>query len=46
VAVARGSGIDVAAVDRALAHGRREATLGRLARRWLGLDAARLRTLR
>lgn len=46
VAVARGSGVDVAAVDRALAQLRRDGTLGRLARSWLGLDPARLRTLR
>jgi len=46
VAVARGSGLDVAAVDRTLAQLRRGGTLGRLARSWLGLDPARLRTLR
>lgn len=46
VAVARGSGVHVAAVDRALAQLRRDGTLGRLARSWLGLDPARLRTLR
>jgi cystine transport system substrate-binding protein len=46
VAVARGTGLDVAAVDRALARLRSDGTLGRLARTWLGLDPARLRTLR
>jgi ABC-type amino acid transport substrate-binding protein len=46
VAVARASGLDVAAVDRALGQLRRAGTLGRLARTWLGLDPARLRTLR
>lgn len=46
VAVARGTGLDVAAVDRALARLRSDGTLGRLARSWLGLDPARLRTLR
>jgi ABC-type amino acid transport substrate-binding protein len=46
VAVARGTGLDVAAVDRALARLRNDGTLGRLARSWLGLDPARLRTLR
>jgi cystine transport system substrate-binding protein len=45
-AVARGTGLDVAAVDRALARLRSDGTLGRLARSWLGLDPARLRTLR
>ena len=46
VAVPRGTGLDVAAVDRALARLRSDGTLGRLARSWLGLDPARLRTLR
>lgn len=46
VAVARGTGLDVAVVDRALARLRSDGTLGRLARSWLGLDPARLRTLR
>jgi cystine transport system substrate-binding protein len=46
VAVARGTGLDVASVDRALARLRSDGTLGRLAHSWLGLDPARLRTLR
>ena len=46
VAVAGGIGPDVAAVDRALARLRSDGTLGRLARSWLGIDPARLRTLR
>lgn len=46
VAVPRGAGIDVAAVDRAVARLRRDGTLGRLARAWLGLDPASLRVLR
>jgi cystine transport system substrate-binding protein len=46
VAVARGAGLDVAAVDRALRRLRADGTLGRLARSWLGLDPARLRVLR
>jgi ABC-type amino acid transport substrate-binding protein len=46
VAVARGTGLDVASVDRALAQLRSDGTLGRLARSWLGLDPARLRVLR
>jgi cystine transport system substrate-binding protein len=46
VAVARGTGLDVATVDRALARLRSDGTLGRLARSWLGLDPARLRILR
>jgi ABC-type amino acid transport substrate-binding protein len=46
VAVSRGAGLEVAAVDRALAQLRRDGTLGRLARSWLGFDPARLRTLR
>jgi ABC-type amino acid transport substrate-binding protein len=46
IAVARGRGLDVAAVDAALRRLRNDGTLGRLARTWLGLDPARLRTLR
>ena len=46
VAVARGAGLDVASVDRVLARLRSDGALGRLARSWLGLDPARLRTLR
>jgi ABC-type amino acid transport substrate-binding protein len=46
VAVPRGAGIDVAAVDRELARLRRDGTLGRLARAWLGLDPATLPVLR
>jgi len=46
VAVPRGAGIGVAAVDRALAGLRRDGTLGRLARTWLGLDPAALPILR
>jgi ABC-type amino acid transport substrate-binding protein len=46
VAVARGAGGDVASVDRALRRMRADGTLGRLARSWLRLDPARLRTLR
>ncbi len=46
VAVARGTGLDVASVDRALRRLRTDGTLGRLARNWLRLDPARLRTLR
>lgn len=46
VAVPRGTGLDVAAVDRALARLRSDGTLGHLARSWLGLDPARLPTLR
>jgi ABC-type amino acid transport substrate-binding protein len=46
VAVPRGSGIDVAAVDRELARLRRDGTLARLARVWLGLDPAALPVLR
>lgn len=46
VAVAGGTGPDVAAVDRALARLRSGGTLGRLARSWLGIDPARLRVLR
>jgi ABC-type amino acid transport substrate-binding protein len=46
VAVPRGGGLDVASVDRALGSLRRDGTLGRLARTWLGLDPASLRVLR
>jgi ABC-type amino acid transport substrate-binding protein len=46
VAVARRTGLDVAPVDRALRRLRTDGTLGRLARSWLRLDPARLRTLR
>jgi ABC-type amino acid transport substrate-binding protein len=46
VAVPRGAGIDVAAVDRELVRLRRDGTLGRLARAWLGLDPASLPVLR
>jgi polar amino acid transport system substrate-binding protein len=46
VGVARGSGLDVTAVDRALGRLRADGTLDRLARSWLGLDPARLRVLR
>lgn len=47
VAVPRASaGIDVGAVDRALGQLRRDGTLGRLARTWLGLDPAALPVLR
>jgi ABC-type amino acid transport substrate-binding protein len=46
VLVARGGGLQVRDVDRALAGLRRDGTLGRLARVWLGLDPARLRVLR
>jgi ABC-type amino acid transport substrate-binding protein len=46
VAVARGTGVEVATVDRALGRLRADGTLGRLARSWLGLDPARLRVLR
>jgi ABC-type amino acid transport substrate-binding protein len=46
VAVPRGAGVDVAAVDRELARLRRDGTLGRLARSWLGLDPASLPVLR
>lgn len=44
--VPRGTGLDVAAVDRELLRLRRDGTLGRLARTWLGLDPAALRVLR
>lgn len=46
VAIARGSGIDVVAVDRELRRLRADGTLGRLARGWLRLDPATLRRLR
>lgn len=46
LAVPRGAGIDVAAVDRELGRLRRDGTLGRLARAWLGLDPASLPVLR
>lgn len=46
VAVARGGGLDVAVVNSALQRMRNDGTLGRLARTWLGLDPASLRTLR
>jgi ABC-type amino acid transport substrate-binding protein len=45
-AVARGTGLPISAVNGALGRLRSEGTLGRLARSWLGLDPARLRTLR
>jgi ABC-type amino acid transport substrate-binding protein len=46
IAVARGRGLDAAAVNAALRRLRNDGTLGRLARSWLGLDPARLRPLR
>jgi cystine transport system substrate-binding protein len=46
VAVARGTGLAAADVSRALGRLRADGTLGRLARSWLGLDPARLPTLR
>lgn len=46
MSVSRVGGIDVAAVDREVARLRRDGTLGRLARTWLGLDPAALRVLR
>ena len=46
VAVSRGGGVDVAAVDRALGRLRRDGTLARLARTWLGVDPATLHVLR
>ena len=46
IAVARGSGLDPADVDRALRRLRADGSLGRLARSWLGLDPAALRRLR
>jgi ABC-type amino acid transport substrate-binding protein len=44
--VRRGSGLDVAAVNRELDRLARDGTLGRLARTWLGVDPAGLRVLR
>ena len=46
IVVARGTGLDVRAVDRELGRLRRDGTLGRLARTWLGLDPTTLRVLR
>ena len=46
IAVARGTGIDVASVNRELGRMRADGALGRLARSWLGLDPAGLRQLR
>ncbi len=46
IAVPRGAGVDVTAVDRELVRLRRDGTLGRLAKAWLGLDPASLRVLR
>ncbi len=46
VAVSRAGGVSVADVDRELARLRRDGTLGRLARTWLGLDPAALPVLR
>lgn len=46
IAVRPGAGIEVAVVDRALARLRRDGTLNRLARFWLGLDPAALPVLR
>jgi len=46
LAVPRGAGLDVAVVDRELARLRRDGTLGRLARTWLGLDPGALPVLR
>jgi len=46
VAVARGGGLDVTAVNAVLQQMRNDGTLGRLARTWLGLDPASLRVLR
>ena len=46
IAVARGSGLDPADVDRELRRLRVDGSLGRLARSWLGLDPAALRRLR
>ncbi len=45
VAVPRGTGLDVARVDRELGRLRRDGTLGRLARTWLGIDPASLPVL-
>jgi ABC-type amino acid transport substrate-binding protein len=46
IAVPRGAGFDVAAVDRELVRLRGDGTLGTLAKAWLGLDPASLRILR
>ena len=46
VAVPRGAGVDVGAVDRELGRLRRDGTLGRLARAWFGLDPVSLPVLR
>jgi ABC-type amino acid transport substrate-binding protein len=46
IAIRPGAEIDVAAVDRALERLRRDGTLDRLARFWLGLDPAALPVLR
>jgi len=46
VAVPRATGLEVRAVDRELGRLRRDGTLGRLARTWLGLDPSALRVLR
>ena len=46
IAVRSGGGLDVAAVNRALVGLRRDGTLARLARTWLGLDPAALPRLR
>ena len=46
IAVARGSGLEPADVDRQLRRLRADGSLGRLARAWLGLDPAALRRLR
>lgn len=46
IAVRRGGGLEVAAVNRALVGLRRDGTLARLARTWLGLDPAALPRLR
>jgi ABC-type amino acid transport substrate-binding protein len=46
VAVPRGGTVDATAVDRELERLRRDGTLGRLARSWLGLDPASLPVLR
>jgi ABC-type amino acid transport substrate-binding protein len=46
VAVPHGSVVEVEAVDRQLGRLRRDGTLGRLARSWLGIDPASLPVLR
>lgn len=46
ILVRRGTGLDVAVVDRELARLARDGTLGRLAQTWLGLDPAALRVIR